>query len=198
MSAESNYASALALVSLGGFALQQGLQIVDPLVTIVSRLLPGNLDETAKKRFSMGLLSLAFGLIISFIGNIKVFSLIGVSISGPMDVLLSALVLSAGTEGANSFQKYVNYVKEARKPQQIELTIVPASLSLSTGQAAKLMCAVTTDGDPSVEWMLVQPAMGQISSDGQFTAGPTKGPCTVVAKSRSNPGKLSYATITII
>ena len=193
MLSDANYGAILASVSIAGFAIQQGLQIIDPLVILLARILPGNADEPTKKRHLMVLFSLACGIIASAIGNIR----IGLSSCVFVDVLITALVLGAGTEGANSLQKYVSYAKEAKRGPLVDMAIIPASLSVSPGQSAKLACSISSEADTSIEWSLVQPGLGQITQDGVFTAGNASGTCYVVATSRSNPGRLSSATVII-
>lgn len=193
MLSDSNYGTILASVSIGGFAIQQGLQIIDPLITILARILPGNADEATKKRQLMVIFSFVCGIAASAGGKIR----LEISSSTPVDVLLTALVLGAGTEGVNSLQKYVGYAKEARRGPLAELGIIPAALSLSRGQSAKLACSISSEADMSIEWHVVQSGLGQITQDGVFTAGQAVGTCNVVARSRSSPGRLSSATVTI-
>jgi hypothetical protein len=94
-----------------GFALQKLLEIFDPLV---ERLVKN--DEKAKKMF-LGLVSLAAGLALAFGAGIRVLVHLGYSGSDVWDALITALIVSAGTEGINSIMKYLGYAKENKKEE---------------------------------------------------------------------------------
>jgi hypothetical protein len=94
-----------------GFALQKLLEIFDPLV---DRLVKG--DENAKKMF-LGLVSLAAGLILAFGAGIRVLVHLGYAGMDLWDAVITALIVSAGTEGINSIMKYLGYAKENKKEE---------------------------------------------------------------------------------
>ncbi len=92
-----------------GFALQKLLEIFDPLV---ERLVKG--DEKAKKMF-IGLISLAAGLALAFGAGIRVLVHLDYGGADLWDALITALIVSAGTEGINSIMKYLGYAKENKR-----------------------------------------------------------------------------------
>ena len=103
----TNLIAALGPAFAAGFSLQRLLEILDPLLTRIIG------DE--RKRIVLGLLSLAVGLLLAFALDLHVLSKLGVSLSprmGYLDYLVTALVVSAGTEGFNSILKFLSYKKE--------------------------------------------------------------------------------------
>jgi len=108
---------ALAPAFASGFAVQQALQILDPLIKV-----QGN-----TKRAVTGLISLVLGLVVAFCGHLYILqSLLDATagdatqaaatrISCWIDVPVSALIISAGTEGFNSIMKFLSYQKEGAK-----------------------------------------------------------------------------------
>lgn len=98
--------TALAPAFAAGFALQQLLEILDPLI-----------DRFAKdwKKLFLALVSLAFGLILAFGAGIRVLVHFGYNGIDTWDAIITALIVSAGTEGINSIMKYLGYAKENQK-----------------------------------------------------------------------------------
>ena len=99
--------AALGPAFAAGFSLQRLLEILDPLVTRIIG------DE--RKRIVLGLLSLAVGLLLAFALDLHVLTKLGVTLSprmGYLDYLVTALIVSAGTEGFNSILKFLSYKKE--------------------------------------------------------------------------------------
>jgi hypothetical protein len=94
-----------------GFALQKLLEIFDPLI---ERLVKG--DEKTKKIF-LGLVSLAIGLVLAFGAGIRVLTHLGYMGHDLWDAGITALIVSAGTEGINSIMKYLGYAKENKKEE---------------------------------------------------------------------------------
>jgi hypothetical protein len=111
----SQVAANLAPAFAAGFAVQQSLHIADSLFV----------SETAEpklKKGIMGLISLALGLLFSLAGLSVLGAIVpqGSSAAHPglwkfTDVAISALVISAGTEGFNSIMKFFSYQKESAK-----------------------------------------------------------------------------------
>lgn len=112
----ANVVVALAPAFAAGFAVQQGLQIVDPLVEVVN-------PSTNNKRAVMGILSLILGLVVAYLGQLHILAALttatGSSTSGfasqRIDTFVSALFISGGTEGFNSVMKFLSYQKEGAK-----------------------------------------------------------------------------------
>ena len=86
------------------------MEICDPLL--------GNLkDDTEKKKIILGLVSLVVGFLLSWLAGVRVLQPFGVTAIGIVDILTTALVISAGTEGLNSVMKFIGYGKEVKKAE---------------------------------------------------------------------------------
>lgn len=113
---------ALALVSMIGFAIQQLIELIDPIVT---RLITGGIEpitdqEVLKKKRVMQWLSLFLSFLVVqwsyYMGEpIRTIGFLGLENYDRVDLLVTVLLLSAGTEGSNIVVKYFNYVKDGRK-----------------------------------------------------------------------------------
>jgi len=92
-----------------GFAVQQCLQIVDAVAS-------WDQMKPEKKRGIMGLISLVLGFLFALSG-MHVLSAIAPSTEKHkwLDLIVSALIISAGTEGFNSIMKFLSYQKESAK-----------------------------------------------------------------------------------
>lgn len=100
---------------IAGFAIQRLLELVDALFSIGSS---GHRIDLALKRVVLGLLSIAAGLAMVFGTSIRVLEPLGAVNSDYerwLDVFATTLVISGGTEGANSLMKLLGYVKESQK-----------------------------------------------------------------------------------
>lgn len=97
-----------------GFAIQQFLEILDPIVV---RLI-GERD----KKLILGIISLVAGLLIAFGTGLRVLAPLCIysdiqegSYFDLLDALITAFIISAGTEGINSVMKFLGYAKESKK-----------------------------------------------------------------------------------
>lgn len=104
---------ALAPAFACGVALQQLLELLDP---ILSRLF----SDPLKKKTATSIISLVVGVLFAAAAKITVLKDLG--FTGPMllDVVVSALIVSAGTEGFNSIVKFAFYKKEEQKVDAAE------------------------------------------------------------------------------
>jgi uncharacterized protein YjdB len=188
--------NAIAVTTLVGFAIQQSLQIIDPVVDLVSsKWIP---SPTIWKKTIMGALAVIFGVLVTFKCNIDLFTFVGFSATG-FGKILSAVVFSAGTEGANSIQKYLGYAKDAKAAPVVAVSVLPATASLKVGETARLLVAVTGN-DPAVDWEIAEPGLGAITAAGTsagLLTATAAGTCHVSARSRANPAVVGMATITI-
>lgn len=100
--------TALGPAFAAGFALQQLLEILDPLIEKIAR---------DWKKTLLALVSLAFGLILAFGAGIRVLVHLGYAGIDLWDAVITALIVSAGTEGINSIMKYLGYAKENKKEE---------------------------------------------------------------------------------
>ncbi|MGA8274382.1 MAG: hypothetical protein WB919_22685 [Candidatus Sulfotelmatobacter sp.] len=114
----SNIVITLAPAFAAGFAVQQGLQILDGFLNLKKQL--GPITKTGLA----GVVSLGLGI---------AFAAGGIHVLGPLypvpapptpppqppywlELLVSGLVISAGTEGFNSIMKFIGYKKDDANP----------------------------------------------------------------------------------
>ena len=140
---ELSVIEALLPAFTAGFAVQRLIEIADPVLD--------KLKE--RKRFYLGLLSLAMGFVLVALGRLRVLTHLGATGYGIdlIDFIVTALIISAGTEGFNSILKFLSYKKEEKKAESVQeklqvrknLTVAnsvallstdPADLALSTPQ----------------------------------------------------------------
>lgn len=110
-------AKSLGPAFAAGFAVQRTLEILDPLF--------GKLGDA--KKIGLGFISLGLGMLIAFGAQLQVIHTLAenVSISKGLDMLITGLVISGGTEGFNSIMKFLSYKKEQTKADAVTKT--PAS-----------------------------------------------------------------------
>ncbi len=90
-----------------GFAVQQLIELLDPYVVKIAK--------TGDKKIVIGTISLIFGLILAFGVGLRTLQPLGVTKAGFWDGIVTALIISAGTEGFNSIMKFLGYSKENKK-----------------------------------------------------------------------------------
>ncbi|MGA2468350.1 MAG: hypothetical protein ABSH06_28910 [Thermodesulfobacteriota bacterium] len=90
-----------------GFAVQQLLEILDALVI--------KIIGTRDKKLILGIVSLIVGLVLAFGAGLRVLQPLGVIKADFLDGVVTALIVSAGTEGFNSIMKFLGYAKEDKK-----------------------------------------------------------------------------------
>jgi hypothetical protein len=110
------------IVALGpafaaGFAIQRLLELADPLTNV----LLGNRPARANtKKALLAVLSLVAGLALALGAGLRVLRPLGArqdAVGTVTDVVVTALVISPGTEGVNSILKFLGYAKEDKKAQ---------------------------------------------------------------------------------
>jgi hypothetical protein len=119
------------VISATGFAIQQLLQVLgDPLSSIVistikngkrgdvapdgTKMLPKGISDVDAKKALLGGTSIILGCAIALsLDSVRILQAVGLT-SG-WDWLITGLTISAGTEGANSVVKLMQYVKDAVK-----------------------------------------------------------------------------------
>lgn len=118
---------ALAPAFAAGFAVQQLLEILDPIIgTWISM--------PEQKKVVLGLISLIVGFVLALGGGLRVLQPLGFTGPDGYDMLVTGLVISAGTEGLNSIVKFLGYAKDIKSAQL-------------QGKRAK-----TTQGLPAANW----------------------------------------------
>jgi len=128
----ANVTVALAPAFATGFAVQQALQIIDPLIS----------KDGAAKQAITGMISLTLGLLIAGFGDVLVIGPLvkaagsSITVKSWIDMPVSALIISAGTEGFNSIMKFLSYQKEAAKSDAALKKADAASKPLPQGKGA--------------------------------------------------------------
>ena len=135
----------LPVIAAIGFAIQQFLQVVaDPVASVVitalkgkppesqpsgAALLPGGISDVDAKKVLLGIVSFALGILIAASADeVRVLRAAGQHLPGGLtlpgwDLFVTALTISAGTEGVNSVVKIIQYLKDAVKK------LTPASVA---------------------------------------------------------------------
>jgi len=109
-----------------GFSIQQLLEILDPFISLLFK-------TPASKKSTLGVISLLLGGVIAFSGQIHIFKILGATaIPEWLDTFLTAVFISAGTEGFNSILKFANYKKEAAKTSAADEKSKLSAKELST------------------------------------------------------------------
>lgn len=103
----SSVTTAFAPAFAVGFAIQH-----------LNELLSALPFPDSSKKTIMGALSLTFGLAAAITLNISVLTPLmpGAQVNGFMNNMVTALVISTGTEGINSIVKFLGYTKDQKKP----------------------------------------------------------------------------------
>ncbi len=125
--------ASFALVSAfaAGFAVQQTLEILDALW--FSTFSP------RRKRQVIAASSAVLGLVFAFTANIRILGALGIKVPVDfVDGVISALFLSAGTDGVNSLLKFLQYKKEEQKGEAVK-TQQAAGLSSATTEQFPLV-----------------------------------------------------------
>jgi Mg/Co/Ni transporter MgtE len=99
---------ALGPAFAAGFALQQLMELVDPIL--------GKVKEDKKKTI-LGIVSLVVGLVLAFGAGLRVLQPLGVTNADFWDAIVTGVIVSAGTDGFNSIMKFLGYTKEKRKAE---------------------------------------------------------------------------------
>jgi hypothetical protein len=204
---EQQIARVLAIVAIAGFAIQQLLQILDPLIIAgiagykrnrTTNDLPGGISDADFKKAVMTFLGFLAGIITVKSTDINTLALLDPKWGGCGDTIVTALVISGGTEGFNTLLKYFGYVKEARKQAlDVVVTIIPATASVANSQTAQFIARVD-HGSSVVIWRVVHGGGGTIDDQGVYTAPTTPGTYQLMCTSISDPTRPALATVTVI
>jgi hypothetical protein len=102
---------ALAPVFAAGFAVQQLLEILTSFFDLDSK----QLFQKFKKPI-LGVVAFGFGCALANQLNPGVLDILtDATVNRTLDILATALIISAGTEGVNSILKFLKYSKEDKK-----------------------------------------------------------------------------------
>lgn len=100
---------ALGPAFAAGFAVQRLLEILDPWLSVLPI---GNYKQAL-----LAFISALIGVFLTLLSPLSVLGPFGVTNSLLADLIITALVVSAGTEGFNSIIKWLGYAKEDKKAQ---------------------------------------------------------------------------------
>ena len=109
---------ALTPIFAAGFATQQFLEILTNILDLDQR---PNFQKY--KKAILGLVSLVVGFVLASLSkSFQIFPALKADDSVPiyLSIPISALVLSAGTDGLNSIVKFMKYAKEEKKATAAE------------------------------------------------------------------------------
>ncbi len=203
---ESEIAKVLAVVSIAGFAIQQLLQMLDPVVMAAiedykrrrpNATLPGGISDGDFKKALMAFLGFSMGMLIVALSGVKTLRLLDPTWQPFGDWVVTALVISGGTEGFNTLLKYFGYVKEARKQALVvEVTVAPPTASIAVGGQFQFTARVD-NGPQGVDWRVLHSNGGTINSSGLYTAPQAKGVFQIAASSPGDPSRPTLATVTV-
>ena len=200
---------AMAVFGLLSFAVQRLLELFDPLVSSIAtnaaaRVASEGVDQDAAKKWFMGLASLIVGGMFALVSGVRVLSYINQAHAGfgdYGDLFVTALVLGAGTEGANTALKYFGYVKDAKKldqPAATALTVLPPEITVGAGESVQLAALSTAGGDVKVRWLLMDVGGGSIDASGVYTAPAGAGTFRLMAVSEKDPTQMGVAVISVV
>ncbi len=102
---------ALAPAFAAGFALQRLMELLNPLWDQFGK----NAMFDRKREWFMNAFSLMGGLVLAFGVPLTVLGPLGYASGSLADRLITALVISAGTEGVNTILKFLGYAKAEKK-----------------------------------------------------------------------------------
>jgi hypothetical protein len=200
----------VAVVFISGFAIQQALQILDPVIVggIAAykkrRLdsgkpaLPGGMADADFKKAVMALLSFLLGLGTVGLTGIRLLAYIDRAWGGFGDILVTSLVVGSGTDAANTVLKFLGYVKDAQKPvTEVEVAITPSTASVVHGNTLQFRADVKNSPNKAVDWQVLQSNGGSVSTTGLYTAPAAAGTFQVIAISSADPTKSAIVTITV-
>lgn len=114
---------ALGPAFAAGFAVQRLLELLDPMIDAVAWI-------KKNKKILLGLVSVVVGLILAFSAGLRVLRPLGFGGLDVIDGLVTALIISAGTEGFNSIMKFLGYAKEDKKNSAATNAADPQALKL--------------------------------------------------------------------
>jgi hypothetical protein len=213
---------ALAIIFIAGFAIQQLIEISDGYLSMgiscwkEKRLAAGkkpnlwDMQDTDLKKIITSTISTLAGILIILGTKLDIFTIIGDPRKDSFiyrdawfrhipGLLVGALVIGAGTEGANTFLKYIGYVKDGRgSVTQSAVTITPASLELNAGESINFLGSVNDPALGSLIWKVLEADKGgEINEQGCYTAPQHGGTYHIGAISSVDPSKFAIATVSV-
>lgn len=201
----TDLAAGSAVISLGGFAVQRALQILDPFVdwwTDATKewwKVHHVSDTGTVKRAAMAVAALALSIGIVSALDIGLLSLAGVSAHIWGDRVVTALALSAGSEGANSVIKVLEAFKQSRQATADSVAVVVATpdIAAKVNSQIRLRATITNSASQDIEWTFVEDSRVTVARDGTMTVPGTPGVFHIIAASATNPAKTAVTKLTV-
>lgn len=197
----------MATISIAGFAIQQVLELLNPLVGAGSNYahkkwakVPPVITEEQLKKWLMAMLAFFMGMVVVGITKISLLGYLNADWKNSLgDFWVSALVLGAGTEGMNTLTKYFGYIKDDRKQKArpvIEVEIIPPHVEVKTNETFTFKTVVKNTENHGVTWEVSHSTGGSIN-DGVYSAPGQPGVYQIVVTSQADPTVHSIAKVTV-
>jgi hypothetical protein len=103
---------ALAPAFAAGFAVQQLLELADP---VLDTFITKNLGKPDWKKPLLSLIALGIGLALAIGAHLHVLAPLGVKVNSAWDDVVTGIFISGGTQGFNSLMKFLGYAKDKKK-----------------------------------------------------------------------------------
>jgi hypothetical protein len=97
---------ALAPVLIASFAIQQLIELLDPILDAVIKL---------HKKWILSVVAFIAGLALTLGLGLRILAPFGITRFPWVDVILTALFITGGTKGVNDLMKLIGYKKEEAK-----------------------------------------------------------------------------------
>jgi hypothetical protein len=97
---------ALAPVLVASFAIQQLLELLDPILDAVIK---------PHKKWILSVVAFVVGLALTLILDLRILAPLGITRFPWVDVILTTLFMTGGTKGINDLIKLIGYKKEEAK-----------------------------------------------------------------------------------
>lgn len=118
--------NAFGPIVVGAFVIQRLIELLEPFIQTTFNLRTDSAEDQQRRRFIFGVISVVAALFMTFAIDIRVLNQFGIENKDFWDGICTAIIISAGTEGSNSFLKILEYYKthlktDAQNPQPPEI-----------------------------------------------------------------------------
>lgn len=98
--------NSLAPVLVAGFALQQLLELLDPVLEAIIK---------PHKKWILSAVALVVGLLLTLVMGLRVLAPLGITRAPWLDAIITAFFITGSTKGVNDLIKLIGYRKEEAK-----------------------------------------------------------------------------------
>jgi uncharacterized Tic20 family protein len=210
---EVSFEAAMAFIYIIGVFIQQLIEFLDPIIVIVTEKTKtcfvgkfGKQQPEANfKKSVIFLFSFCIAFLICLIGEINILDWLpktdGKAISRLdfFGYIITAFVLSSGTESVNIAQKYFGYIKEGKKNKtDVTVKIDPEKPSIDKGLTILFAATIENSENIKVDWKVVEGnSGGSIDVNGLYTAPNNPGTYHVRVYSQADTHKFATTTVTV-